>query len=162
MRLISFLLIASLSSCGFQLRGSGDSAAITGPVYVTSQGFSEIARELRLVLKNSDIPLSEKPANAVLQVDIEREQTDSRALTIGTDTRVRDIEVIYLVRLTVKRTGDDGATPEDLRATREFTFDVSGVLGSSDEEELLFEEMRRELVNRVLSRLVLLSQDNSG
>ncbi len=162
MRLISILLIASLSACGFQLRGSGDSAAITGPVFVGSEAHSEIARELRLVLKNSDIALSEKPADAVLQVDIESEQIDSRALTIGTDTRVRDIELIYLIRLTAKRTGDDVAMPEDLRVSRVYTFDVSGVLGSADEEELLTEEMRRELVGRVLSRLVLLSQDNSS
>ena len=159
LRLILILSIVGLSACGFRLRGSGDTAEILGPVYVTSQGYSAVADDLRRFLKESDVLLSEKSENSVLQVDIESEQTSRRSLTIGTDSQVRDIELTYSVNLTIKKTGDEEAIPERILVTRTYTFDVTGVLGSADEEELLFRDMRFDLVRRLLERLASFSWD---
>jgi LPS-assembly lipoprotein len=153
LRLILFLSIVGLSACGFHLRGSGGSVEITGPVFVTSKTFSQVASDLRRFLRDNDILVSENPEGSVLQVDIKREQTSRRTLTIGTDTVVRQIELTYLIELTVQRTGDEEVEPERLLVIRDYNYDVTGVLGSSDEEEILFNEMRRDLVRRVLGRL---------
>ena len=158
-RLILILLIISLTACGFRLRGSGDTAEILGPVYVASQGRSAVADDLRRFLKDSDVLLSEKSENSVLQVDIESEQTSRRTLTIGIDSQVRDIELTYSVNLTIKKTGDEEAIPERILVTRDYTYDVTGVLGSADEEELLFRDMRFDLVRRLLGRLASFSRD---
>ena len=158
-RLILILSIVGLSACGFHLRGSGDSAEISGPVYVTSKAYSQVASDLRRFLSDNDVLLSENPEGAVLQVDIENEQTSRRTLSIGTDTLVREIQLTYLIELTIKRTEDEGTTPERLLVTRDYTYDDTGVLGSADEEEILFKEMRFDLVRRVLGRLASLSRD---
>jgi LPS-assembly lipoprotein len=161
LRLILIFSIVGLSACGFHLRGGGGSPEISGPVYVTSKTFSQVASDLRRFLKDNDILLSENPEGAVLQVDIKSEHTRRRTLTIGTDTDVREIELTYLINLTVQRTGDEEAEPERLLVTRDYQFDITGILGVSDEEEILFNEMRRDLVRRVLGRLVSLSRDDA-
>ncbi|MEM7209058.1 MAG: LPS assembly lipoprotein LptE [Pseudomonadota bacterium] len=154
------LLALCLSACGFKLRGFGDPGVITQPAHVSAYAFSEVADDLKRSLANSEVELAENAKTAAISVHITDERTRSRTLSVGSDTRVRDIELTYSVSFTLSVGESEKAdVTETLTTSRDYTFDSSGVLGSADEEDLLFDEMRRELVSRLRSRMVLASAE---
>ena len=160
-RIVCTLALTLLVGCGFHLRGSGNLDTIRGPVFVYTPAFSELADELRQVLRDSEIELTERGAQAAIQTRIEREDLMRRVVGVGADNSLRGIELHFTLRLTVTRTDETYQSVRQLAATREFEFDTTGVLGSSDEEELLLEEIRRELVRDILGYLALASRENS-
>lgn len=153
------VLFVGLSGCGFYLRGSGVSADVIGPVFITSGARSEIANNLRRTLQDRDVVLSDKREDAAIQLDINSEETNSRTLSIGLNSSLRDIELNYTVNFTARRTDGEATLPEQLRIIREYNYDTNEVLRSADEQDLLYKEMRRELVRRLLVRLSTLSRE---
>ena len=159
LKIAALLGLLASTACGFQLRGGGTATvqAIEAPVHIASDAFSEVAQELRRTLQDSDVALAEIIENAALLVVVEREQTDSRTLSISSSNETRDIELSYSVRVGVYRPDALEKVSEQITVRREFEFVTSGVLGSSDEEDRLYDEMRRELVRNILGRLQLAS-----
>ena len=156
--LLPILVILLLPACGFQLRGSGVDATISEAVYIVADSRAQVSREVRAALKNSGANLVENRANADILLTIIREETGRRTLSVGSDTRIRDIGLDYAVWFSIQRASSDEAAPEnELRVRREYNYDSTGVLGNSDEEAVLYNEMRRELARRILQRLAAFS-----
>lgn len=156
---LCIVLLFSVSGCGFHLRGGGAESEITGTVFVTSAARSAIAEQVRRALQNRDVTLSDKREGATILLIINSGQTDSRTLSIGLNSSLRDIELSYTVNFTAWRAGNAPPPAEQLRIIREYNFDPDDVLRSADEQDLLYREMRRELVRRLLNRLSLLNKE---
>ena len=148
------VLLLTVSACGFQLVGEKLPADLKVVYLQTPNRYSEFARELRaeLQIAGARITESAEEASAVLQVSAER--FDQRVLSVGSDGKVREFELRFVVRFSV-RPREAQAPPPEQTATivRDYSFDPTGVLGKQDEASLLRTEMQRDAARNVVQRL---------
>jgi LPS-assembly lipoprotein len=154
------LILASICACGFELRGSNLETLKQSKVYVNSSGANPLAREIREQLKFAEVPVARTVSEADYVVDVGNENFERKVLSISGETgKVEEFEILYHAYFSV--TGPGGKTlvkSEPITGQRDFVFVDDAVLGKSDEENKLREEMRRQSATSVLRRLKTLTQ----
>ena len=151
----TIVLVSLLAGCGFELRGS---ASLPTEMERTrlelSDADSRFARELRLLLEANGVTVVDAAAEDAAVLRVSRERISRRALTVSGNARVRESELVF--ELGFSLTGPDGArllSNETLRLVRDFQFDEQEILGASNEEDLLREDLRRSMAAAVIRRL---------
>ena len=152
------LLLGTLvAGCGFSLRRSFGVPQVMARTHLIGPQRSEIYVGLRRSLAASGVTLVETPAEAGAILRLSRERGGRRVLSVGRDARVNEYEVYSTVTFELLARGEDAnraiIEPQTLRLTREYLYDATGVLGKSDEEALLRQEMQRDLVRLIMYRL---------
>jgi LPS-assembly lipoprotein len=151
----SFLMLlggaATLSACGFQLRGQQDYAfkrlAVTGGVP------QMVARLERMVEGGSDtviVKAWEKP-DATLTLS---EGQGLRTLSLNAQGVVQEYELVYNV--TYSLMGADGTLlipPSVIALNRSMTYSDQYTLAKSSESTLLYNDMRNDAVDQLTRRL---------
>lgn len=115
--------------------------------------YSVLARDLRAALARSGATIAESSTTAA-HIKLVKDAVVVEPLSIGSNARVQEYLVRYQVTLTVL--GGDGKTLLDkaeLELTREFSFDATQALGAASEQELITNELRREMLQQVLRRI---------
>ena len=152
---MTVLMIAMLAGCGFQLRGQASlPQAMSTTWLAVPDATSEFARELSLLLRGNGVTLVNGPAEDAAELRILEERITRRALTISGDARVREFELVFALRFSL--TAPDGEVllpPESLRLERDFQFDEQEILGAANEEELLRDDLRRNMAAALIRRL---------
>jgi LPS-assembly lipoprotein len=151
-----FALLA-LSACGFQLRGTGTDGGtyrLDTPIAIAGlPPYGPMARALRQALDAAGASVDgARGAAAVLQVS----SHDSTRRILSVDRRNKAVEYELEEALTFRVSGADGTArvPRQSVRTLRILYDPdTETLGRGNEEELLREDMRRELADRVLQRL---------
>ena len=147
------LLLLALAACGFQLRQD----IALPPAYEriqleTVDPFSALGQDLGNALVRAGATLVEGERSAVLRISADH--VTSAPLTVGESGRVQEYALRH--RVEVELLGPDGsvAMPRQIvELSRDYTFDSSEALGSPGEEEVVREELRREMVQAILRRL---------
>ncbi|MFZ5756323.1 MAG: LPS assembly lipoprotein LptE [Pseudomonadota bacterium] len=164
MRRLSVLLLlaAMLAGCGFHLRGHGPVPDGMGTVAIrdADQGSSNITwysggrdglrRELARSLTTAGFTVSD---GAPLTIQLISDSVRRRTASIDASASAAEYQIDYEVRFRV--TGSDGAEliPATLlRTDSSYRFDESAVLGSAEQEALLYEDMRREIARRIVDQ----------
>jgi LPS-assembly lipoprotein len=149
------LILAMLCACGFQLRGSNLEPLKQSKVYVNSSNANPLAREIREQLEFADVPIAKTATDADYVVDVSNEKFERKVLSVSGDTgKVEEFEILYYADFTIR--GSDGKTlvkSEPITGQRDFIFVEDSVLGKSDEENKLQDEIRRQSAASVLRRL---------
>lgn len=149
------LFLASLCACGFELRGSNLEPLKQSSLYVNSSGANMLAREIKEQLQFAEVPIARTAKDADYILDISNEQVERKVLSVSGETgKVEEYEILYRAFFSVR--GPDGKTLvklEPIMAQRDYVFVDDAVLGKSDEENKLHEEMRRQSAAGVLRRL---------
>ena len=151
--LAALLIAASLAGCGFQLRG-----AQTVPYqrfHVALPESSEVRIWLeRRIRANGQTELVDSlgDADAIFQ-----QLTNSRSksvLSTNAQGRVREYRLflIYSYRV-IDPKGRELLPASEVTLTRDITFEDSTVLAKGLEENLLWRDMERDLVNQIMRRL---------
>lgn len=158
MRLLSaFLIIALMSGCGFQLRGTADIPPALRAMAVTStDGNSDILRELRRSLLASDVTLLESPGGAY-ELVVGAEDSSERILSVNANARAGEYEITMTVPFQLRNGAATLLGPEILVVEKVYLADPNSAVAKAEERELMETEMRRELVNRILRRLQTVS-----
>lgn len=150
--LLASLLLMLVVGCGFRLAGSIDSANLVGTrvVDASRSAGSELAWSLEQDLKLRGVQASaEGEGRRVLRVL--GETFERRPLTLTSDARTAEYEVVG--RAEFELLGSDGRVlipARSILADGVYLRDASRLLGSSQEEARLREEIRGELVRRIL------------
>lgn len=147
-------LLLMLSACGFQLVGEKLPADLQVIHLQTPNRYSEFARALRSELQIAGARLTDSAAEASSVLLVTTERFDERVLSVGSDGKVREFELRFVVHFSIgAREGQ--APPPEQSATiiRDYSFDPAGVLGKQDEAILLRTEMQREAARNVVQRL---------
>ncbi len=149
------LLLAVLSACGFQLRGSASLPSEMAETYLRVADDSTLfVRELRLLLEANGVRLVERAGDETAVLNISRQSLSRRSLTISGEARVREFELIFVIDFDLKDArGQVLVEPTSLRLTRDFQFDEREILAASREEELLRADLRRAMAVQVIRRL---------
>ncbi len=151
------LLLATLalSGCGFHLRGTGPGAGtLNTPVAIAGlPPYGPLQRELRRALDAAGAQLDETtPQPAVLRVA--NHDSSRRVLSVDSRNKASEYELLEALefRLT-SASGEELVASQTVRTVRVLFNPETEVLGRNREEDLLREDMRRELAERVVQRL---------
>jgi len=160
MVLAAVLVAGSLSACGFHLRGHEGFSALSGKTATVFLRAPEgLARDIGTYLSGSGIRLTNKRSDAGVKADVSvsvsGERFNRRLLSVDPGTgKEREFELVYTADVTVTRTGDNGtAQKHPIRLFRNYVYDSSQVIGTSHEEDLLREGLRREAARQIVRRL---------
>lgn len=156
-----------LSSCGFRLQGEKHLAAPLHRMYLqTPDPYGQLARSLQQDLKFSKVQLVSSPKEATTILAILRDEPTQELLSVsGTQqTRQFTLKVTVVFQIT-DALGRIIVTPHTLHESRTITVQSNQVLGSSNEANLFYQQIRRSLaytiLNRIASREVTQTIDNS-
>jgi LPS-assembly lipoprotein len=154
MRIAAAAALALLTAaCGFQLRGQAKLPFET--LYVAIPAISPLGTELkRNIAAGTSTRLVEDPAKAQARLELVAEGRDKSILSFDSTGRVRELQLRYRVNFRVRDArGRDYLPQDEIRATREISYNDTQVLSKESEEELQFRDMQSDVVQQILRRL---------
>ena len=151
-------LATLLASCGFHLRGMGDSATILpDDLKIMSlhnnNANSEFTRELISRFEaNGVVWTTQKDANYRLRIT--GPDFDQRNLTLNSEARVAEYELTMSASFIVHN-ADGSVALEQSKASivKQMENDPRNVVGTAEEIKLLQQEMRTELARQIARRI---------
>ena len=155
-----FLVLSLLlSGCGFQLRG-----ALQLPrnlaVYVEATQAPQTGVLLSQHLQEQGVVLANTAKTAAWVLHLTQETINRRVLSVSAFSgKMEEIELSHGLDFSVSR--PDGSVllaKQRVNFQRELSFDAQAVLAKDNEEQLLRQDMQREVVAQVLRQLSVLSQ----
>ncbi|TQV68247.1 hypothetical protein FKG94_23400 [Exilibacterium tricleocarpae] len=159
--LFVLLLSAALASgCGWRLRGSlALPSDLTAVHLSTRDTHGNLATDMRRLLQSNDIDIVSRAADSQYSISIEAERDRRRTVSVGSDALAAEYELSMEADYRILRSdGSDAVTPATARVVRSFNFDVDDVTGGAEEERVIRTEMRRELAQQIIRRLLFAAQ----
>jgi len=148
------VLCGLLYGCGFQVRGAADFPEGMSVVYInTNDRYSAFYRQLTTTFKHAGLTLTEDPTKAETEFRITRDETGQRVLSVNARNEPVEYDVFYSISYSVYMNRSEILGPQQLTRTRDYTYDVTEVLGKALEEEVLRESLAEDLVNLVTRRM---------
>jgi len=154
-KLLGILLSGLIISCGFHLRG-GDTGRLPSIYIEGGNPQLGIRQEIEHMLRNlgkSPAPTRDQ-AEIILQINQEAYQRPP--LSISRQLLVQEYELIYTINFQVSDTsGKIISQPQSLTFTRDYSFaDTNQILGKTNEENLLRQEMLVDGARQILAQLL--------
>ena len=151
--LVLALAIGAIAGCGYRLRGAVALPPDLDTVHVA--GPAEIGAALTQVLDSGGVRIrsARDPATMVLRLSDER--LSRRTLSFDTNTgKEREFELAYQVAFElVGADGEELVPRQTISLLRDYVFDPDVVLGTSREQDVLRDEMRRDAATRIVRRI---------
>jgi LPS-assembly lipoprotein len=156
-RAAAFSALAALGllcGCGFHLQGHTPLPAVVKTPYVEAPDRqSDFVQYLRHALLSNGAHLMQERDKASAVVSIIKDSVARRVLSVSALNQPNEYEVTYTVRFAVTA-GDKELLPaQDVSATRTFSFDERLLLARDHEEDILRQDMARDLADMVMRRL---------
>ena len=153
--IIPIIFAASfINGCGFHLAGEGDiSGELSNTHIKTSSSSNEFLHLLEKNLRYNKINVVDANS-ATAWLRILREETEREVLTVDSDGKAREYEL--MLRITFEVTRPDNSIllkQQVIDISRDFVFEKSSLLGANEEEKELFKEMRNDAAKLVVYRL---------
>lgn len=157
--LTSFVFMLMLTSCGFHLRGAGDSLNLPfSTIYLGFPSSSPLGNELKRNIQaygGTKVLSDPKAAQAI--VEILSETKDKTILSLNTQGRVREYTLTYALRFRVKdKQAKELLGPTEIVLKRSISFNENQVLAKEEEEAFLYRDMQTDLVQQLMRRLAVL------
>lgn len=164
LRTTSLVLISlALASCGFALRGSGNSALSPETVFVrSSQENGLLTQALQASLADAKMQLVETTSQAHYIVSVGEEEFNTTTATVNGRARAAQYTLRLSVELALDIQDRNLLPVERLMVERSYFEDTANIAGSTREADILHNEMRQELVNQILNRLRVVTAAQSG
>lgn len=151
------MIASSLAGCGFQLQGKAPLPATFANTYVESGDVqSDFVQSLRRSLLGAGVKVARRAEGSSAVVRVIDDRLEERVLSVSGTNAPREYELVYTVKFAVTSDGRELVAPEEVSATREFSFDERILLAKEREKELLGEALARDLVGIVMRRLASL------
>ncbi len=156
---LTLVVLASLSACGFALRG-----AVSFPfqsIYVGLPDNSALGGELKRHLRaNGKTEISNEATQADVVLDVLGETRDKAILSLNSQGRVREFNLIYNLKFKVRdKAGREVLAPTTISLKRNLSFKENEVLAKEAEEALLYRDMQSEIVQQIMRRLAVIRMD---
>ncbi|ALK99109.1 LPS assembly lipoprotein LptE [Massilia sp. WG5] len=149
---------ASLTACGFQLRGSNGSYTLPfHSLYLTFDDTSPLGTELKRNLRAGDVAIADKADEAEAQFVVLSESRGKSILSLNSLGRVREYLLTYTLTFTVRDAkGVELLPATEITLRRNMAFDETQVLAKESEAALLYRDMQADLVQQIMRRLAAL------
>ncbi|MCL6700004.1 LPS assembly lipoprotein LptE [Pseudomonas sp. T1.Ur] len=144
-------LAVLLSACGFQLRGTGTTdLAITELDLSARDAYGETVKALRDALENSGVKVH---SGAPYKLVLTREQQNQRSLSYAGAGRSAEYELNNVLNYQIRGQNDLVLMDDKLQVQKVYLHDGNNIVGSDQESSEVREEMRRDMVQRMMLRL---------
>ncbi|MPQ60238.1 LPS assembly lipoprotein LptE [Duganella sp. FT27W] len=156
---MALLLTATLSACGFHLRGDGGHYTLPFPtMYIGLPESSPLAIDLKRNIRvngNTTVVNSPKDADGVVEVLSNPETTKTKTiLSLNSNGRVRQYLLQYTIVFRVlDRQGNELLGPTTISLSRPIDFNETQLLAKEQEEALLYKDMQTDLVQQMMRRM---------
>jgi len=143
-----------LVGCGFQLRGTGESAAQLQVLDVSAtNAYGQLVRVMRQTLSSQGVVV-DPVDGAPYQLQLLGERAVRRAVSTTSQISVAE----YALRLEVDfelfdHAGESLLPLSTISTERIYSFDRNNFGGSSEEEAMLNQEMQVDIVNQIIRRV---------
>lgn len=154
MRFLGWLLPILLAACGFQLRGEVQLPPELATMRVqVADTFSPLQQNLEQALARSGVRAPGADESGALLL-ISRNRMQRWPLTVGSAGRVQEYSMRYEVTLQVLDPERKVVVPtQQIELERSYQFETTRAQGTPGEEEVVREELEREMVQAILRRL---------
>ena len=125
----------------------------------TDSRFSLFYRTLRSRLRENGVELVDSPTDATAVFSVLADDTGQRVLSVSASNIPQEYQVFYHVSYSVQSGEKVILERQQQVMTRDYTYDITLVLGKANEEELQREAIAKDLVRVILIQLSSL-QDN--
>jgi LPS-assembly lipoprotein len=144
-------------SCGFRLQGSTPLPGSLKVSYVDAKDHqSDFVLGLRDALRGAGAQLTDRDSDASAVVHVLHDDLARRVLAVTPTNSPAEIELTYTVRFSVSVKGADVLEPQEVSATRDYSFNETTLLAKDNEEVILRQALARDLVSVVMRRLARL------
>lgn len=148
-------LAVLLSACGFQLRGTGTQELAIKELDVSARNaYGETVTQLRQVLESSGVHVY---TGATYKLFLADEKETQRNLSYASAGRASDIELSTELTFQVQGRDQLPLMGDKIQVQKVVSHDGNNLVGSDSEIIQVRKEMRRELVQRMILRLQLLT-----
>jgi len=153
-RALPVLLCLLLAGCGFHLEGRTPLPEAVKTAYVqATDAQTDFVQSLRKALLTSGARPSTNKNVASSVVYILKDEVVRRTLSVSALNKPNEYEVTYNVRFSVSAGDKELLAPQDISATRSYSFDESRLLAKEHEEAILRQAMAHDLADRVVRQL---------
>jgi LPS-assembly lipoprotein len=147
-------LLALLAACGFHLQGRAPLPQSMKAAYVqATDQQTDFVQSLRKALLTSGARPAIGKSTASSVVNILKDEVVRRTLSVSAQNKPNEYEVTYLVRFSVSAGDKELLAPQEISATRSYSFDETRLLAKEHEEAILREAMAHDLADRVVRQL---------
>ncbi len=155
LRIGTALLLLTLCACGFHLRGALPLAKPLHSLYIqSSDPYGTLVKELEQSLKMSHAELAVTPNEAQSILAILHDDTSQTLLSVSGTAQTRQYRLMVTVIFSVTDThGTTILAPEALTESRIITIQSNQILGSSNQANMYYQQMRRALASSIMYRL---------
>jgi outer membrane lipopolysaccharide assembly protein LptE/RlpB len=155
-RYVALLLCCTLlcSACGLQLRDDAElPPEMAKTRIVMDNEYGSLGRHLKTLLEQSGVTFV-GAADALAFLEIPLDQVVTEVLTIGDNARVREYRISHTVRFRLlDSAGRELLGWQDLRQSREISFDEQKILAGWREDEYHKEDLAATLARIMVTRL---------
>lgn len=153
MRLLILLITLLLSACGFQLRGHAGMPFQS--IYIDAANSSTpFAADLRQNLEANNVTLSSSAKQADLILNIVSESQEKQILSLSSAGRVNEYQLFFKVSLRAyDNLARDWIPAEEMVIRRYYNYDDTQILAKQQEEAMLVQSMRDDMVQQIVRRL---------
>jgi LPS-assembly lipoprotein len=156
-RTVGVLAASLLAGCGVHLQGRAPLPAVVRQPFVEAPDRqSDFVQYLRHALLSNGAQLTPERDQASAVVSILRDSVSRRVLSVSATNQPNQYEVTYTVGFSVSAAGKELLPPQEVSATRTYSFDERILLAKNHEEEILRQDMARDLADMVMRRLARL------
>ena len=149
--LFLILLVASLTACGFQLRGAADVAFSS--IFIQGNTLV-INKKLVKSLNTNGVKVLPSAEGAELLLEMVGEESEKRILSLAGSGTVNEFELYYRVHYRTKSAGAELWSPtQTVEARRDFTYSDANLLAKQGEEKRLNENMQQDVLSNLMRRL---------
>ncbi len=150
------ILVVSLTSCGFHMRGAEDlsfnSVFIQGNTLV-------ISKNLNKTLRTNGVKVLDSAENAELLLEMVGEESEKRILSLSGTGAVNEFELYYRVHYRTKRVDSElWSQVQTIESRRDYTFSDANLLAKQDEENRLNHDMQSDVIRALMHRLSALKK----
>ena len=148
-------VLTLITACGFHLRGDLPLAPPLQSMYIqSSDPYGTLVKELEQSLKMSGVKLAATPPAAQTVLVILHDEPTQKLLSVSGTQQTRQYQLTVTVTFEVNTpSGRTIVPPQALAESRVITIQSNQILGSSNEANLYYQQMRRTLASSMLYRL---------
>ncbi len=150
--LLTFVVCAYLTACGFHLRGKLPIPDSIKTISVQSED-RDLRTKLVEALSFSGATVVESPSDALALLDLKNVRYEREVLTIDDRGKVTGYILRYRARFTLTSAEGESLRQSALVTRRDFNFDPDLILQAEIEEESLRQDMLTDLTQQILRQI---------
>ncbi len=145
------------AGCGFRLAGSEPLPAVVARPYLSFEdSYTDFARAFERHLQNAGAQIASSARESSALVAITHDEVRQRVLSVSARNIPTEFELTYSVTVAVQAEGRELMAPQVLSLTRDYSFDENRLLAKEHEQDVLRQQMARDLAVIAAHRLASL------